>query len=249
MDISLCQKIKTVACLYIYVPMIAQVAHIILNTENFNQQQQFLTSFGYEEQFQLREIETPQIKKELMSQWSEKQNIALYKKEKSLSIELIDYGYTASSSGVYSPVHEESTNFTDPPEMSTEISKSQTTTLSKLRLKTSNIVISRQFLEHLGFDSNEENKNLMQHTSPIDNFELSIELIPYERSNKTYLDSNGFSCIAFITTSLRSELERLSDLGYPTTDIHRMDFSTYIADISFVCGPSGEFVELISIKQ
>lgn len=65
------------------------------------------------------------------------------------------------------------------------------------------------------------------------------------RKNNYYLDSPGFSCLAFLSNDVKADSARLSS----GAGIFKMDVGGKAMEISMLRGPSGEIVELIELKK
>jgi hypothetical protein len=211
--------------------MIVKVAHLVMNVEDSQEQHEILKSIGYSKSFSPGDVSNPENKKDLMYEWTDLQHLFLYDKDESIPIELIDYGHTAPQYGRY--------------ELPSLGPSSDRKNFDNLNIKTSSINLSNQFWGDIGFEP--ESHTELSYNPPMNEFELTIKLEEKTSLGSSYLDSKGFCCLAFVTTSVESDLTNLSDAGYSTTKIKKVEFSDHSAKVAFITGPCGEIVELITI--
>ncbi|GAU80038.1 VOC family protein [Fusibacter sp. 3D3] len=94
-----------------------------------------------------------------------------------------------------------------------------------------------------------ETRLILCYKSIIDNSMLTLEIKKDECSKRSYLDSEGFCCIAFITSSIEKEVKKLRGKGYPVSEKSELVVNGQLMEMAFVCSPSGEIVELIEIRR
>lgn len=226
--------------------MIAKVAHIVLNTTDFYQYDTLFREIGYSREFLHDGIPNPKNKQIFMYDWTDTQRMALYNKGGSIPIEVIDYGHTARNSGRFSlhyDIFDQSIceeNIIDKDKLTESDTK-----FNNILVETSLIEESIEFWEDIGLKK--QGKKVLKYNSALQEIELTVNLLSGESLGRSYLDSKNFSCLSFFTTSIQSDLKRINDSGYETSDINKLEFSDYAVEIGFISGPHGEMVELIEV--
>jgi hypothetical protein len=231
--------------------MLVQLDHIALTAEDLSRHDAFLQALGYECVFSYRGIPNPENKRELMGEWSDSHSLVLYKRGESIPIELIDYGYTVESHDPYKLPFEVFTSSQNCTRLE-GIEKQKTTSSEESRHLFDHVCVrtpvpneSRKFWADLGLTQLAEEH--LQYDSPLMDHPITVELqLSPITPGSSLLDGKGFRCLAFVTNSIEEELGRLSDLGYTTTSIRRIDLPHRSMQLAFVIGPAHEPVELVS---
>ncbi len=89
--------------------------------------------------------------------------------------------------------------------------------------------------------------------SPIEKYRSSLLMGPTKNKEECapiFLDDAGFPCIALLTTDLESDARRLhiEETRFVTDDF-RLTVNNKRLKICFACGPSGELIELVQVRQ
>ena len=226
--------------------MIAKVAHIVLNTTDLDLCDTLLREIGYSREFIHDSIPNPKNKQIFMYDWTDTQRMALYNKEGSIPIEVIDYGHTARNPGRFSLPY----NIFEQPTCEEDIITKHgltefDTKINNILVETSLTEESVEFWENIGLKK--QGRKVLRYNSALQELELTVNLSPGESLSSSYLDSKNFSCLSFFTTSIQSDLKRIHNSGYETSDINKLEFSGYAVEIGFISGPDGEMVELIEV--
>jgi len=225
--------------------MLTQLDHIALTAEEFSRQDEFLRLAGYERAFSHDNIPNPDNKRELMEHWTDEHDLALYNQDGCIPIELIGYGHTVETSPRYSmpyEVFDASQNCTR-----LEVVQEESThdaEYDTILLRTADVDASREFWEELGMTT--QGPNQLQFDPLTGGVTVKLKLREDGAApTTTPLDGRGFPCLAFVTTSISSDRDRLGESGYATTEIAQISFPDKSMRIMFVLGPEGEPVELI----
>jgi len=220
--------------------MLVQLDHIALTAED-GRETTLLRDLGYEESFSCRSIPNPLNKRDLMAEWADEHALALYERPKSIPIEVIDYGYFVDKPSHFELPYE---GFLKP-KNSTRQATPTDSTIDTVRVRTSSIDSSQEFWTTLGLESSGE--NTLQFDDATSQASVTFELRTVDRCpERTRLDASGFPCIAFVTTSLERDRERMSAAGYEVTDVSEIELPHRTMDVSFIIGPDGVPVELVS---
>lgn len=87
-------------------------------------------------------------------------------------------------------------------------------------------------------------------TSPFPQWNLEVDLIQSSgEKRKNYLDVEGFSCIAFISNKIESDLENIWQAGKRASEVFELEVNRKWLKVAMVEGPSGEIIELIEIQK
>lgn len=109
------------------------------------------------------------------------------------------------------------------------------------------------FLNNLaGFSLVEESDTfkLLEMRSLIPKWRSRIRVIKSDQKLNPALDQPGATCIAFLTSNLNKELNRLGEKGYhKSSPAFLMEVNDKELKIAFIRGPSNEIIELIEINH
>ncbi len=219
--------------------MILDIDHISICTTHIEQSIENLKSIGYKLRFAERNIKNPTIKKNFLSQFSEKHDLALLDSDKNFSIELINYGYSSNQQTPFSLFGNK--------KLSTLQGPSNT-----FSLDIKNIEKTITFWQLLGFKVIQQTSSFakLKFTSFLKKCDYYLEFKKIKKVNdKCYLDGNGFNSIAFITTSLSKDHENFLEMGLTVTNKEKLFLNDKHLSIFFVKGLNGEIIELIEINQ
>lgn len=229
--------------------MLVQLDHIALTAEKLSRHDSFLRALDYERVFSYQGIPNPENKRTLMGEWSDTHGLALYKRSGSIPIEIIDYGYTVDGPNQYElpfevfTASENCTRLDVTEQHRTPNSKSPP--FDHVYVRTPVLDESRKFWTDLGLmDAGE---GLLRFDSPMMDGPITVELRSSSLAPRSaLLDGTGFRCLAFVTTSIEEDLNRLSDAGYSTTPVRQIKLPHRLMSLAFVIGPGHEPVELVS---
>lgn len=208
--------------------MILAIDHVAYTSNSINQDIDIFTQNGYTIDFDVKNIPNPEIKKELMTDYSEIHDLMLLKKTNSYSIEILNHKNSFSNNSFI------------------KNSINSINSIDTLQIETTNFEKSLEFWRSFGY--NEEN-NLLVFNSIFQSSKLYLSLNETDTANKTTLDTTGFNCIAFITNNINRECKRLNSLGYQTTSLNNISFNNKNMTVAFVISDQKEIVELIEVKN
>jgi len=255
--------------------MIIKIDHIAISTPYIENAIQYFHKLGYATEFLLPQVKNSEIKKPFLSHFSETHNVSLLLKNKCFSIELLDHGQLSETQSFMIPVFE---SFPYPLNKNEQIVLTSSTQLFRsyideldiwayvkynldecfifntIVFKTPSIEASFQFWTHFGFKPQEltETYAKLEFKTPFNRYPFYIILTKDKTnctSKKMYLNSNGFSYMAFITNSDESEKKRLIGNALNVTQTDTIDVNNKRLNIFFVKGPCNEFVEIISLVK
>lgn len=220
--------------------MLIQLDHLALTVED-GEETNLLRDLGYEESFSYRSIPNPSNKRGLMAEWADEHALALYERPGSIPIELIDYGHFVDAPSHFKLPYDA---FPES-ESGTQSELPGNSTIDTVRVITSSVGASREFWTELGFESVGQKSVRFNHATSQDS--VTFEFQSTGRfPERTRLDARGFPCVAFVTTSLERDRNRMSNAGYEVTDVSKINLPHRTMDVTFVIGPDGVPVELLS---
>lgn len=222
--------------------MLVQVDHVALTGTATQAQANLIESIGYKQVFSSGCVSNPQNKRPLMKEWCDYHTLALYEREGSIPIEIIDYGHTSCGLSRYE-LRQIPDNYLTKPEDSNSVEQA-VDVIDTIVLKTASPTATQEFLTTLGIEKTEP--QLLRFRSPLDRPPIFIDIVEDPSSEgRSYLDTVGFPCLAFVTTDIDAELSRLADVGYEVTKLETINLPNRSIDIGFVLGPSGAPIELV----
>ncbi len=246
--------------------MIFDIDHIGWTSHNFEKDSELLLSLGYTNQFSELNKPNLSIKKTMLRNYSQTQDLSLYYKNGSLGIELLRHSDEPSMQmGFIKPVFElgpgkEAIEFSESDYLQVSWSGHSIEVLStlalpkpdlnlkKLMVTTNDTIKAAQFWKQFGFKEvhTEEGFSILNFKSILKNEEYQLCLKLGEKSPNTFLDDQGFSNIAFVSNSVQKECRKIEKKGYEITEIEQIEVNNKLLDICFVKGNGGELVEIIS---
>ena len=225
--------------------MLIQCDHLALTVEDIARCDEMLRAMGYDQVFSHQGIPNPEIKRELMSEWSSSHSLAFYEHPDSVSLEVIDYGHTVTTPTRYELRAEEFGESNDWQTVDACQIDAHESELETVVVRTSSPEESQQFFTDVGLQPQGDAR--LTFDPPMGKSSVTCEFVHDGAVNRmTPLDGRGFVCLAFITTTIADDVARLSETGYTTTDISTVVFPHRSVDVAFVTGPTGEQVELLA---
>lgn len=177
---------------------------------------------GYHQVFREQDLPNPEIKRQLMQKWSAVHDIVLLNKTSEFPVEITAYD-TISHGSKY--------------ELSAD----------HVIVNTSSIGASSFFYNTIGFK--QKNSMEMCFRSLMDEKAVVIRYNETQKSVSTYLDTDGYSCIAFWTNSADKEKKRLEKRGVNTTGIVDLCVNKKNLSVFFAYNEYGDICEFISLKE
>lgn len=228
--------------------MLVQVDHLALTGTKVEIQSHLIESLGYEQVFFSENIPNPVNKQTLMNRWCDYHTLALYHREGSIPIEIIDYGHSSSGLSRYGLQTEFSRDLIHPDGSEVTSISSDFDSLNRVTLKTPDPPATCDFLKELGLESN--TSLTLKFRSPLNESSIFVELIKDPLvEHVPSLDSTGFPCIAFVTTNIDEELSRLRNAGYEVTSVETINLPKRRMKVGFILGPTGTPIELVSPSE
>lgn len=217
--------------------MIFNIDHIGLSSTNFKQHDALLTSLGYEKVFEEHDLENMPIKKPYLQEFTPTHNLALYRKEGTYGIELLQHGTLKGEQGFIFPYNKNE-----------EKELSEASVLDTFVVQTNDITASAKFWSAFGFKQNgKENEMLRMTFNTMMSGETYHLILRHQPGDyQYYLDTPSFNSIAFVSSSADKEKRKLEKKNYPTSSIGQITVNDRPLDVFFVTGPAGELVEIIS---
>lgn len=205
--------------------MILKFDHISFSCKNEDAGKVMKSLDGYELVFCEEKLHNMNSKKNIMKQVQAFHNISLMHSSAGLPIEITSYNFCESSNDYL---------MLDG---------------CIIKLFSPKIEYSIQLFRHLGFKIEEKAPSVyLAELKPLLDKEPVTILIQEREIQRPYLDSNGFSSLAFIVDNLEKEKEKLSRLHYNTTEIECLCVNKKQLKIFFLEGISGEIFEFIALK-
>lgn len=221
--------------------MLVQIDHLALTGTAMDAQTHLLESMGYEQVFSSDRVPNPEIKRPFMHAWCDHHTLALYRRDGSIPIEIIEYEHTSGGHSRYALKQVPKGSLTHPDE--TDTVPEPVDALDTVVLETTSPSATREFFRTLGLERS--GPRTLKFESPLTD-PVFVELREDSSAEETSLDAPGYPCLAFATTDIEAELSRLSDAGYDVTAVEPIALPERTLEIGFVVGPTGELVELVS---
>lgn len=253
--------------------MIIQIDHIAVSCLKCENEENFVQANGYNLLFKAVDIPNPSMKKIALKTFSEKHTLHFYTNNNNLNIEFIHYDSINSQNGFITPVFEgikpwdteviEERNIFGQKYIYAKLNVLETEAFFKesdnddFRFKefmvfTKDMNKSTAFWSKLGFKPviSEQDYSKLKFSSMFSKETFSLILIRDDtRTDKYFIDDNGFNCIGLISNNAVKEKELFMNKGFKTSEIESFESNGKILNIFFLIGPSGEIVEIISPKK
>lgn len=225
--------------------MLVQVDHLALTGTAMDTQTNLLKSMGYEQVFLSDHIPNPEIKRPFMQEWCDYHTLALYRKDGSIPIEIIEYAHTSSGHSRYDIEQVPNGSLTQPDEDDTV--PDSVGALDTVVLETASQSATCKFFRTLGLK--QSGPRALAFESPLTGPTFVELREASSASGEAYLDTPGYPCLAFVTTDIEAELSRLDEAGYDVTAVETIALPEKTLEIGFVMGPTGELVEILSPRE
>lgn len=225
--------------------MLVQVDHLALTGIAMDTQIHILESMGYEQVFLSDRIPNPEIKRPFMREWCEHHTLALYRRDGSIPIEIIEYEHTSRGQSRYDLEQGPNGSLTQPDEADTV--PDSVDALDTVILETASSSSTCEFFRMLGLEQSDP--RTLRFESPLTGPTFVELREASSASGEAYLDTPGYPCLAFVTTDIEAELSRLDEVGYDVTAVETIALPEKTLEIGFVMGPTGEPVELVSPRE
>jgi hypothetical protein len=253
--------------------MIVLLDHIALTPRNLAEGLSVLRSLGYQTRFKCMGVAELAIKRELTTLRYGSQDLLLFDSTGNTSLEIVNYGRANETEPYVLPILEgiDASQFNRVGERSIgDLSLTEHTLLDSgyhvlvgagagelLSLKGAVIMVNQLtasigFWEAFGFRlfTKEPGYAGLACQYPLNRFQFRIYLRESEAAAGAYhLDDMGFNCVALVSNSVLVERELLDRQGFRTTEIETFRLNDKDYDIMFAVGPSGEIVELLSVRR
>jgi catechol 2,3-dioxygenase-like lactoylglutathione lyase family enzyme len=211
--------------------MICSIDHIALTCSDAKSACSKISSWGYQKVFTETGMPNPLIKRPLMKNWSEKHDVFYFRRDGALNIEVIRYD----------TVHR-GQSFLDKQEKPFE---------KGIVLYSRELEAGYRFWSLFGLRlvRKDSDRYWCLFRSPLLG-ELTFVIIQRTAALKDFaLDTEGFNCIAFLSTSIDQERDFLLDSGVKTTPVENVVVNGKNMAILFAEGKDGEIVEVIGLKK
>lgn len=209
--------------------MIYAIDHVALACSDAPSACAQVSLWGYTKVFSAMGVSNPLIKKPLMKDWCDKHDLFYFQKKGAFNIEVIRYDST-----------HEGGSFLDAKPLGESI-----------ELFAKDLEAGYGFWSLLGLklvrkEPDHYRCSFCTPFSPEVSFIISRRL---SNDGNNALDTAGFNCIAFVSTSLQQDRKSLLDSGVKTTRIENVQINDKKLSIFFAEGDSGEKVEIIGFKE
>lgn len=251
--------------------MILEIDHLAISPERIKRYCKILEKLGYTVDVITPTIRNLRIKKKLMKNYSNSQDLTLLRSNGNIGIEFVNHKSVNPSIPYIFPIFENVPSpLTEPiseKKFGSVILKSRLRSFypsifvfnddkikpkfrfNKIIIKTPNIRNSISFWKLFGFKVLHKNIKYtdMEFKSLLRKNDFHLYLEQDHTINPShYLDDNCFNCIAFISNSVKNEKELLGNNGIKTTQIEGLEINGKFFNIFFATSQQGEIVELIS---
>ena len=253
--------------------MIVKIDHLAFSSLNLQEDMGTFGSLGYETLFVEKDLRDLENKRPFMKNFSGQLDMALMTRKGSISVELLNHGHVAAEDSYLFPVLEGTCLKMDRVRdafaagsgsfvrVKSSLLKADVFVpegvrpaefvCNKVVVDADNIERSADFWCSLGFKrvaAGEQDTHL-EFRSPFMEgiYHLYIRKAK-PRQDTCLLDSQGFNCIAFVTTDTDKERGRFDKLGIECTEADPFRVNTKDLRIFWLRGPCGEIVELIGLR-
>lgn len=214
--------------------MIVGFDHLSMSCIDLDTALDNLLEYGYSEIFRENKLKNEPTKKRLLKNYETSHDMAYIEHKNGFVLELTRYNSTKCNS---------------PGNFKIDIQNPGRITLQTNKFEED----FRFFKEGLNFKTKQKSDTSadLNFISPFKKWDCNIHLsetpLEYE---KTYLDSDGFPCIAFITTHLQNNLENLISLGiHSVVSPFNLTVQSKKMLLTMFRLPGGSLCELIEIKK
>lgn len=219
--------------------MIVKIDHLAFASTDIAKDVKRWLALGYKIKFIENGIRNLEIKRGLMKKFSPRQSLAFLEKEGSFNVELVSHDHISPGASliVPAPKNNNQPNFK----------------LNEVIVQTSDISKGLKFWQLFGFRLIKKRKNLILiefKTPLVENpLRLRILSVKKKKNRENFLDTSGFNCLAFITTSPEDQMRVLEEGGYQTTKFEIIKVNNKQLKVFFAKGPGGELAEIIEVVR
>jgi len=119
--------------------------------------------------------------------------------------------------------------------------------LDAIRLRSKNVESESDFLKAIGFA--DEGNGRLKLPSPVANWRCEIQLIDDPETRACFLDDEGYTCLAFLTSNMTAAIDRVAQRGArQITDPFEIDVHRRRLNVSLFRSAEGTIYELIEVK-
>lgn len=228
--------------------MIYKLDHISIGSNQFEKDINTLKEYGYKDEFIEKKLVNMENTKYIMDDFAEDFSMCLMHKKDSFSIEILDYQQKISDSS-------ERVNITSYDSSGSEIkdlTQMENNNLNVMRILTNDLDGSTKFWQNFRFkviQINNENVLLeFKNAMPKQLFYIELINSSLDTNQKISINEHNFNLVAFITTSIQKDRQKLLEEGYMVTDINDLKVNSQNLEICFIYSQNNELVELIGLK-
>ncbi len=214
--------------------MIIEIDHIAFASKDPEAEMNWFLERGYTLAFYERSLPNLEIKRPLMRQYCERQDLALLTSKTNVSVELVRHDSVANTQAAYMPVQIEHHTPKD-------------FVFTACSVQSTDLQASDAFWALFGFQIRESSENthrLVYESAFQKKFSLVVEK---GDGRATFLDDSGYPCLAFISNNAAEERKRFASVGIRVTEIQKTTINKKTLEIFFAIGPQHEMVEIIGI--
>ena len=252
--------------------MILKIDHLAFCTTHMEHAIKAFETLGYDLHFKETGLRDLENKKDLMQHFSGTLDMTFMTRRGSISIELLDHGHATPGDSYILPVLECAlfdvqalddsfagskhaflrvqsdllkTQFFIPKEMRTVGFQCNTAIA-----ETDNLEQSAVFWRHLGFNpiSIDHQVTHLEFKAPLSKECFQLFLRKKDSRTKQFgLDTQGFNCIAFMSTDTEKDRRKFESMGMAPTETNLFRVNGRDLYIFWTRGPGGEIVEIIGL--
>ncbi|MGD1102103.1 MAG: VOC family protein [Terriglobia bacterium] len=253
--------------------MIIKIDHLAFSSLDLQEDLGTFGSLGYEALFVEKDLRDLESARPFMKHFSGHVDMALMTRPGSISVELLHYGHVAAEDSYLFPVLEgtclnmervrdafvadggsfvrSKSSLLKADFFVPEGIQPAEFVCNRVVVDADDIESSADFWCSLGFKrvATGEQITHLEFRSPFMKGIYHLSIRKREpRQARCLLDSQGFNCIAFVTTDTDKERKRFDKLGMECTEAEPLRVNTKDLRIFWLLGPCGEIVELIGLR-
>jgi hypothetical protein len=255
--------------------MIVKIDHIAHASQSLDKARGALEAIGYEVRFMERNLKDLSNKRGFMRHFNGQLEMALMTRQGSIGIELLNHGHVVEGESYFLPVFEGlkrnaersgeafsfdgdsfwkvKSDFIGGRIFVTEDEEEKELRCNKLVLEVDDLEKSVDFWGYLGFKAVSFGADIarMEFKAPVvvgRTYQLYVREVKRRPANFC-LDSQGFNCIAFISSDANREWSRFEALGVERSDVNAFRVNGKDLRIFWLRGPCGEIVEVIGLAR
>ena len=244
--------------------MIFGIDHAALSGPRTPARQAFLAERGYRQVLAADDLDNPEMKMPWLGEYRARLALALFRAPESVGVEIVDHFHTHGVADRLLPVlyGDAPLSPSDTPLVQTPLGPAWWShalgagyvlapgpqqPIRTFVWRCSRPEASARFWCKFGFavDRVDSIDMCALHFRGMDRVDCSIMLLPAENTQPSRLDANGFTSLAFVTTSIERDLADLESQGVRVSPIASITPGDRPLKVGFAEGPDGELVELI----